>query len=339
MVGNLIHVLREYIQSVSADNRRDILFPTQLITYTIFLPLVIFSSPEIHLGGYFWGDVMAYERYSYLVPGQWVKTDYGANWDQVEPQQGVRIWSQALDTSMAYYRANGYKVLLNTQHAPTWARLYPDLDCSPPASAYIDDWIRFVDDLIERYKPEAIELFNEPEALPGGAFWTTCFGDNPIYYASIVSQAYQQLKPKYPAIVFVAGALILGNDFDRAWIHLFIENLVGIDAISFHSFNYDSNISSGLLESKRDYLAGLTNYPLWLTESALLCKPEWECGEAFRERQAIYLRNSFEYAVGHLAAYFWYSHNNVDWNNCELINEYKRRWYPAWFQFEQLIRK
>ena len=302
-------------------------------TYSVFLPVIQVSPRQIQLGGYLWGDVTKYARYDYLVPGQWVKWDVA--WDEVESVQGVYSWSAISDANSEYYKEHGYKQLINTQHVPVWAKMSPDIECSPPSPEYIDNWINFVDALLERYHPDAIELWNEPDCgLYSGAFWSTCFGLTPEYYSEVVTRAYTTLKSKYPEIVFVVGALTLGNEQDEAWIAEAMASGLQGDALSFHSYAYDNQDYLAKLISQVEYLRSITDMPLWITETVLLSDSDTTL---FREHQAEYLTSVYHYAIdARIPVMIWYAQNQVDWKNCNMVNEYQLIRYPVWYEFEQL---
>ena len=310
---------------------------TQIITYTFFLPLVMFSPLPINLGGYMWGDVTAYNRYTYLVPGQIVKWDIG--WAQIEPFEGVYAFPPLVQTNCAYYNDHGYRQFINTQNVPTWARMYPLVSYSPPAPAYIDDWIRAVDAMIDYCHPEYLELWNEPDVtLNSGAFWGTAFGDMPGYYAEVIAQAYITLKPLHPEVTFVVGALTLGNEQDEVWIDTVLDMGLMGDALSFHSYNYNPTLSVDLLQHKHDFLAVRTDMPLWVSETALLCKPEWVCDDTFRDNQAAYFTNAYNYTHDvRIGGLIHYSQNDVGWNNCNMVDEYDNIKYPVWYNFSQVL--
>ena len=302
------------------------------VTYEVYLPVIQVSPRQIQLGGYLWGDVTKYARYDYLVPGQWVKWDVA--WDEVESVQGVYSWSAISDANSEYYKEHGYKQIINTQHVPVSAKMSPDIECSPPKPEYINEWIAFLDALLERYQPDAIELWNEPDCgLYSGAFWSTCFGLFPEYYSEIVSRAYNELKPKYPNTVFVVGALTLGNEQDEAWIAEALGAGLQGDALSFHSYAYDGQ-GIEKMTSQVEYLRSITDMPLWITETALLSDSDTTL---FREHQAEYLTSAYNYAIdARIPVMIWYAQNQVDWKNCNMVNEYQLIRYPVWYEFEQL---
>jgi hypothetical protein len=236
-----------------------------------------------------------------------VKWDIG--WAEIEPLPGAYYFNARIQNNCAYYNANVYKQFINTQNVPDWARMYPLVSYSPPAPAYIDDWIRAVHAMIDYCSPEYIELWNEPDVtLNSGAFWGTAFGDMPGYYAEVIVQAYMTLKPLHPEVTYVVGALTLGNEQDHAWIETVLDMGLAGDGLSFHGYPYDPDVTANLLRSKVEFLQSLTRLSLIVSETALLCKPEWVCDSSFRERQAEYFINAYDYVVdARIRQLIWYS--------------------------------
>jgi hypothetical protein len=309
---------------------------TDIFTYTIFLPLIWLVQTTMPVGGYMYGDVTTQERYTYLIPGETPKWD--TQWDLIELSEGKYTIPPYVAHNCAYYNENGYDQFVNIQHVPVWARIYPDKENSPPKPGYVDDFIRFLDWFISYCQPETIELWNEPDTrIDSGAFWATSFGDMPLYYVDVINQVYRELKPKYPNVTFAVGAVTFGNLQDENWAKaVFAAGLKG-DVFSFHSYNYNPNTDTGWLEYKYQYLNQLTDMPLMVSETALLCKPEWVCDDTFRANQAAYLDNALHFAQGKLEGLLWYSQNNVWWNNCNLVNESKKIVYPAWYVMQDWI--
>jgi len=110
------------------------------------------------------------------------------------------------------------------------------------------------------------------------------------------------------------------------------------DWLSSHVYPYDPTISADLLRSKVEFLQSLTRMPLIISETALLCKPEWECGVAFRQRQAEYLTNVYNFGYDvRIDKLIWYSQNDVGWNSCNMVKESTGIRHPVWYSFVQNI--
>jgi hypothetical protein len=112
-------------------------------------------------------------------------------WDEIELIPGNYAWKSNLDADIEVLKDHDAQLLLTIITTPDWARQYPELRCSPPTAQYLDDYAAFVIAVIDRYKPQAVELTNEPE-IPNTEIgnldkWMGCWGPEGNYYAEAMS--------------------------------------------------------------------------------------------------------------------------------------------------------
>jgi hypothetical protein len=279
--------------------------------------MILAQPPDTNMGGYWHGIPQA----EYIVLGQWVKLQ--ARWETTEPQSGVYDWSY-LDAAVAVVRSRSGKVLINIHNTPAWARNGAQ-KCRPPDD--LRHLARFAQMIVSRYKPEAVSIWNEPEmdAATAASLENCCGCVGPDEYRRMVNTLYSGVA--WGETLMVAGEL-LGN---RAWIAQAFSSPWHADAIAYHHYQYGLDTNPAGLVSIRDYLRQRSSLPLWLTETALLSDTD---GAPFRLAQADWMWAARD--VGH-PVMIWYSQSQVDWRNCNLVNEFTRVRYPAFYAMQELI--
>lgn len=293
----------------------------RLLLTMIYLPLVLNqpANAQSTVGGYWYGV----PRVEYLVPRQWVKID--SRWETTEPLPYYYDWTY-LDAAVHVIRANNDYLMINVHNTPAWART-TRYKCKLP-----DDWRyleRFIRALINRYHPEAIELWNEPEmdAETSASLQYCCGCLDPHEYRQITNLIYSNVFQDTETLL-IAGGLLM----DHEWIDEMFSYPVQADAISFHHYNYGWDTSTWRLSIERGYLQGKTTAPVWLTETSLLC--DGVCAEPFRSYQAAWFENVSRMDF---PLVLWYAQNNVGWRNCNLVNEFTGTYYPAWWVLRNLL--
>ena len=291
--------------------------------YIIFLPIILNSTvkaEEVQYGAYWYGV----PRIEYLAKHQWVKID--SRWETTEPQMGVYDWSY-LDQSINVIRNenNGF-VLINIHNTPSWARVSSH-KCKLPDQLFFLK--RFTQLLIDRYHPDAISFWNEPEmdAETSASLQYCCGCLGAEEYRSALNYLYNNVQLN--GTKFIAGELLV----DKTWVDLFFSAPVMADAISFHHYNYYYDLTTLNLQITKDYLERKTELPLWLTETSLLCLDH--CTDSWRKTQSYWLDQVN--TVG-FEKIFWYSQNNVGWRSCNMVNEFTGIYYPAWYTFRDTIQ-
>ncbi len=304
---------------------------SMVITCTILLP-IIFKPIDTnqHAGAYWWSKIVP----KYTVAGQWVKLD--VPWDNIESSEGVYNWPTILDENVKFLNNNGNPILFNFHNSPTWARdtLKP---CTLPNQDSIDNYIAFIHAAIVRYKPNAIEIWNEPESdssIESG--WCCGCVPNPADYTTVLNQVYAGIKPIHSNITIIGGALM---QYDTEWARDWFKTNPQMDAVSFHYYTYyDPNIPSpfvGGLVRRIAEVQAQTNKPVWLTETALLCTLGSACTEDFRSQQATWIQ--LVYPLDGAEKVFWFSQNEVWWNKCNMLNERTNTVFPVYNEFYTLV--
>jgi hypothetical protein len=190
----------------------------------------------------------------------------GLNWQDVEPTEGARNWSavQTFEDDIKAHTAQGIKVILIIQRAPTWARKIPTSACGPVNPAKYVAMGKFIEDAIRRYAVapfniEYFEFWNEPDApQPGGAPPNDGFGcwgldSDPLFngreYGSALKVAYEASKRANPTVKVLNGGLLMENASGVR--SKFFEGMLqtaggSFDGVSFHAYdNINDNPGAG----------------------------------------------------------------------------------------------
>jgi hypothetical protein len=231
---------------------------------------------------------------------------------------------------MDYCNRHNNPVVINIHRSPAWAR-GDGYRCSLPTDNA--DLVRFVLAAIERYKPEAIEVWNEVEttgAVSAQIDWC-CGCASPQEYNSALSAVYEAVKAAYPEVLVVGGSLL---SVDSAWSNAWLALAPKMDAVTFHYYrNYGQSLDTSELQSDIAYLRSRTSAAVWLGETSLLCDPaSGACGDDFRARQADWLKAVLSTDAEKI---FWYSQTDADWMSCNMV-DYSTA-YPAFDVFREAI--
>lgn len=259
-------------------------------------------------------------------------------WMDIEPVQGTYVWPTFLDNNIAILKEKDAPMLFGFHNSPAWAR-NTDLPCTLPDSAHINNYIAFILAAIDRYHPQAIEIWNEPESwsdeLSG---WCCGCVPTPIEYTNVLNQVYTAIKSKHPDIIVVGGALVQGADSD--WAVDWFKTNPKMDIVSFHYYAYYytemSTPSTAGLSARIAAVQSMTDVPIWLTETSLLCTLDaLYCTENFRSLQDIWLQ--LVYPIEGVEKIFWFTQNEVGWYRCSMLNERRDIVYPVYNSFYFLV--
>jgi len=293
---------------------------TLVVTYTVFLPMMfapVIKPEESKLGGYFL-DVQT------MVPHQWGKID--SRWAEgTESSNGVYDWTY-LDRAVGKIRAAGGFVMINIHRTPDWARTSPYKCHLPDDLFYLR---RFAKAIIDRYHPEYLEFWNEPEMSQETAtsLQSCCGCLYPNEYRLALNDLYTNVVNNTDTKL-VAGAFL----FDWPWIQEFFESgPVAADVISYHHYNYGLDTSPTSLLIERGLLQGYTSIPIILTETSLICD---KCAPQFRDYQALWM---YEVNKHDFPLVIWYSQDNVGWRFCNLTSSKGFVKYPAFYALKDIV--
>lgn len=303
-------------------------------TYQIYFPLVVQHNHPIDQGlGVQIEGAYLQERDQYLAPGSFVKIS--VNWNTTEPEPGVYNWPPILDG------LDGYPLLVNVKNAPPWARLGGPTapECGGVAPDHYSDYTTLILRLLNNHPNiRAVELWNEPDLIPDSpeaqSFYG-CIGDGEVY-AQLVCAVTPILHEAYPGVIVIAGAL--GNPQDITFLANFANSCQAEDIISFH--HHEKFWSSGKPNSHPDtWQAGriantvgiLTNKPVWLTETAIIC-PDIPCPESdFEQIQQQYATWLLEQPI---RVKVWYTLADNSWPNYQTDLCFLGYCRPAWTVYQ-----
>jgi len=287
-------------------------------------------------------------KMQYAVPGQHVA--WVIEHDKVEVREN--------SLSLSYYdwteydkqfeAIGGFPHWIQIKYVPEWMRTIPEKRCSPPRPEFWSTFLNFLSRVITRYKPFAIEIWNEPEILPEEVddFWMNIYGCWPdgALFGQMLNVIYPILKIHHPKTTIMGGALMLDNDYHFEFAKQMIQE-GQFDVLSFHSYSgWCSDDYSAPLE-KADRLTqiykdlGKKRPPFWLGETAYRVP---ELCDGFYDRQAEYFNYIFKNAVRHnIRLISWYTLANNNWEHTDLVsNKYStidpRK--PVYYEFKSKFR-
>ena len=290
--------------------------------FKIFLPFI--RRFTVQLGTYI--ENLDVNKMQYAVSGQHIA--WGVKWSEVEAVRGIHDWSLY---DPQYESIGDYPHRITVKMTPEWARIdeRKEFACSPPKREYWENFVWFIVEVLHRYRPSAIEIWNEPDVDPtimikshtdfyGG------WGGMSREYAEFVEYIYNYLKPVwFPSITIMGGALML--DGEDQW--QFATDLIEygkFDVLSFHAYpgfcaeNYDVPLEKAdrLTQIYKDL--GKKRPPFWLSETSYrtpdLC-------DGFYEQQAQYLKHLFYNASKHnIRLISWYTLANNNWDHTDLVS-------------------
>ena len=153
------------------------------------------------------------------------------------------------DIRLQLLAETGVRMLVTVADVPEWAG---GPVCPPLRADRVDEFARFLTDLVNRYKEPPYfvknwELFNEPDynGSEGLDWGWSCFGQYPGRYAQMLTAAYQAIKAADPQATVLMGGLAYdrfteyGGPFVRYFPDRVMENGGGpyMDALNFHYFH------------------------------------------------------------------------------------------------------
>jgi hypothetical protein len=159
----------------------------------------------------------------------WVRVP-AFSWRNIEPtrhEPPVYDWSSIDEAALQNLSSLGFRIIGTIKYTPSWAQMYPPSNyCGPVASAYLDEFAQFVQNLVARYSvpPYNIlywEIGNEPDLdrliVPGDSNYG-CWGDKTDkyyggrYYATMLKSVYPAVKAANPNAQLLIGGLLMECD-------------------------------------------------------------------------------------------------------------------------------
>lgn len=204
----------------------------------------------------------------------------GVNWDQVEPVEGVRDWSE-IDRWVKYCLDNNIEPVILINSTPEWALPdYVDPIVSfptaryPPAEARAQDFHNWCFDLARRYRGRAryYEFWNEAN----GYGWYTALLNPPSYsradlYTPWMIRAYKAVKLADPTSQMSTTGIDDGGNGHAPYFIQQIYNYGGkgyFDAVADHPYPYGGYFQPWKMSDIRAVLDayGDTHVNIWITE-------------------------------------------------------------------------
>ncbi len=182
----------------------------------------------------------------------------GVNWAAIEPEppedrappEYKWLW---YDRRLGLVAGTGVRLIGLVHDVPEWARgePYPDLRCTSIRPDRLDEFARFLTDLVNHYKrpPWNIhhwELFNEPDGTTRdrATVGQGCAGYRGEHYAQMLAMAYPAIKAADPTATVLLGGLAYDGftEYDGPFYRYFADELMAaggadsIDGVTFHYF-------------------------------------------------------------------------------------------------------
>ena len=291
--------------------------------YFAYLPL-LFSSEQSIVGVATWETPR--RANPYIVPGGIIL--YALFWNDTENVQGVYDWSKP-DYELELLDRAHNRLVISVRNTPLWARLYPDRECSPPQSQY---WVLFRDFLlavIDRYNPDYIEIWNEPDTPidvpPSSARYYGCWGTDFVSgtkFGLFVEQVSQGIDTP-----IMAGGFCLCHPGDFLAGYLLINP--DIEYISFHGYAHYQQNDWDAIFLQSDRISRATDLQQFVTETSLL-------GDVVGEEQADYLQYIHETAQDYpISGLLWFTMNNSGWEYADMIKGGVER--PVWYIYQEIL--
>jgi len=181
---------------------------------------------------------------------KWSREDF--SWGRIEPQRGQFDWTY-YDNLVACARRNGITVYAIVGYWTGWTKPY--------TSEGIDDYAKFLQEMVRRYRKEIKqwEIWNEPNIF----FWQ---GPKDLY-AELLTRSYAAIKEIDPEAQ-VLGLSTAG--IDRKFIDRMLELRAPFDVLTIHPYRAHLNdlefIGDLKKVSEQVKLPDGKRRPVWLTE-------------------------------------------------------------------------
>jgi hypothetical protein len=287
------------------------------MVHSVFLPVIMQGQQKpLPLGVQIEGRVAGREQW--IVPNR--QYQIAVKWRDVETTKGLLDW-HVYDPD--FQALAGQRVTVGIKVVPEWARLWAGYVGSPPKPECYHDLARFLLVLIDRYRPDAIELFNEPDVGRDEAKWAeeyfgawcigTGFSSGGTKYGQCLKAIYPIIHEAYPNVRVIACALIGAMPSSYQFYQGAMSAGMLCDAVSFHKYigiggNYDAAFEFAALIGAKV-----------LSETSVTAK---EDSELLKTEQADYLKYLLSnYRNTGIEVIQWYSLANNMWGCADLVRD------------------
>jgi len=296
-----------------------------------YFPILLFPQRDSHLGVDIWNRSV--NKVQYLANNSIVK--YVLMWNDVEAVQGIYDWTY-VDTQMALVK--DYPLLINIKNTPEWARRLPLYSCSSPREEYWDNFLWFVDSVVQRYSPRYIEIWNEPDVSPTfDPDWSIYFGcwGNLYSDGQYFGKFVKYITDNIASVEIMAGGFsnVRWNDF----LGGFLSSNPGVDYVSFHQYaGLEFPGSFDYIFTSSEYVSTLTDIPQFITETSYTCPtsgPNPLCEDEFEQAQADYLQYILDnYGDYNISGIVWFMLANNGWVHSDLVESNVKK--PVWYIYK-----
>lgn len=278
---------------------------------SVYLPAIMTDDPLNRFGAQIEGPISD--------DGYWIKSDriyqIPIQWNNFNTNQ------EQYDANIALIRSKGGRMALGIRCVPVEHRLWPEYAGSPPKPTSYDalaDWVIYV---CNRYHPEYVELFNEPnvgrEVTAGCLYGAWILSGEDVQlsgrrYGSMLRAVYPKVKATGARVY--AGALMMNNYWED-----FLRGMADApaDAISWHCYLHPETPFTYLDDTIQRFRAITTNI-LAITETSVLDEND---SPELRQIQ----KSWFEYLVSSAELYdlsnvLWYTLIGNEWLNSDLVH-------------------
>jgi hypothetical protein len=175
-------------------------------------------------------------------------------WELIEPRapvpgrQPVYDW-QYHDDNLSLVAESGVSMIATLSDSPGWAASYP---CAPIFPERLDDFARFLTDLVDRYKEPPFnihhwELVNEPDSnrlITGQFSGHGCWAYEDEQYVQMLEVANQAIKAVDPQATILMGGIAYDwfTEYGGPFFRYFPDNVMfngggdHFDVLNFHFF-------------------------------------------------------------------------------------------------------
>jgi len=296
--------------------------------YNYYFPFII-NSPNSSLEI---GAQSYVQDTTHYIPG--IPIQLPIYWNQIEIEPSVYSWDEDTDIAVKNFRNAGCKTMgLGIKNTPEFYRLYDGV-CSPPTRECFPMYSKFVMKCIERYKPEYIAVWNEPDAPRWMDTWYLgCFGDDTeggLYYSELLNLVHFYVKRDYPDVKVVAGELKLDKIPSDFWIA--VNNYGFYDVASYHVYVQKDNWDK--LIEHTDWMAAniKEDKELWITETSMQYE---EPSEELEQLQASYLDYVIRTVRPKVDRVLWFTLANNGWEHTDLVENNTRK--PSWYRLRSYV--
>lgn len=179
--------------------------------------------------------------------------------------------------------------------------------CKLPVPEYWDEWVAVALEAIARYDVDYVSIWNEPDTTFAGlSEHFGCLGEDyesGVMYAEFFNFIYEAIKREYHQVNILAGELMnVNTPFARGML----ETVIAAEGLAFHHYAWCNLPSS--LSADIELADSLTELPLWLSETSLICAYNDAIVEFQQLNYYMEVRNRPE-----LDGAIWFTLNDTGW--------------------------